>query len=159
DRGPALGEAHRFEAADEAEVVRLVSRVEPALVFNLAGYGVGRDQRDEPTSGRLNAELPEWIARALAAPVDRGRGGVRLVHAGPALEYGAAGGDLRETSPCRPTTVYGRTKLAGTLAVARVAREGRGLRAVVARLFTVYGAGERPGRLLPTLLDAAERDG
>jgi nucleoside-diphosphate-sugar epimerase len=162
DRGPALGELHRVDASDEAEVSRLIARVEPAVVFNLAGYGVGRDQRDERTSTLLNAKLPGWIARALASTRDRGWTGVRLVHAGSGLEYGSAGGDLRETAECRPATVYGRTKLEGTQAVARIApgEGGRaGLRAVVARIFTVYGAGERPGRLLPSLLAVAEGGG
>ena len=32
------------------------------------------------------------------------------------------------------------------------------MRAIVARLFTVYGPGEHPGRLLPALLEAAKRE-
>ncbi len=68
--------------------------------------------------------------------------------------YGKAGGDLAEDGPALPTTLYGRTKLQGT----RVLAEGGpalGLRAITARLFTVYGPGEHPGRLLPALLQAA----
>ena len=54
-----------------------------------------------------------------------------------------------------PTTRYGITKLAGTKAVERCAI-ATGLLATTARLFTVYGAGEHEGRLVPTLVAAAQ---
>jgi nucleoside-diphosphate-sugar epimerase len=151
DRWGVRGEIHRADVSREPDVRRLLAEVEPAVTFNLAGYGVGRDQRDERTSSILNSGLPAWLAGALASRRAHAWPGMTLVHAGSALEYGEAGGDLDELGPCRPTTIYGRTKLEGTLAVARTP----GLRAVTARIFTVYGAGEREGRLLPTILQAA----
>jgi nucleoside-diphosphate-sugar epimerase len=80
--------------------------------------------------------------------------GQRVVHVGTALEYGEAQGHLREDTPPRPTTVYGRTKLAGTVALAERCRR-LGVAGVTVRLFTVYGPGEIEGRLLPTLLAAS----
>ena len=77
------------------------------------------------------------------------------MHAGSALEYGAVGGVLEESVSERPTESYGRSKLAGTDAVRDVVAR-TGLRAVTARLFTVYGHGEHEGRLLPSLLHAVE---
>ena len=77
-----------------------------------------------------------------------------MIHVGSALEYGTARGNLNELTAPSPTTLYGRSKLAGTLRVCRAARR-RGFRAVTARLFTVYGPGEQPGRLLPSLMAAA----
>jgi nucleoside-diphosphate-sugar epimerase len=79
---------------------------------------------------------------------------VRLLHLGSALEYGTTGGELAEDSPCAPTTLYGRTKLAGTELVQRRSRETE-LPALTARLFTVVGQGEHEGRLLPSLIAAA----
>jgi nucleoside-diphosphate-sugar epimerase len=64
---------------------------------------------------------------------------------------------LRDDTPCAPSSLYSRTKLAGTEGVRRVSA-GRGLPAVVARPFTVFGPGEHEGRLFPSLLRAA-RDG
>ncbi len=148
DRWGVRATVHAVDLSQEAEVSRMFARVEPAVTFNLVGYGVGREERAEHPSTILNARLPEWLAGSL-------RPGMDLVHVGSALEYGAAGGDLRESTACRPTTLYGRTKLEGTLAVARVAA----LRTVTARVFTVYGAGERSGRLLPSLVDAAAGSG
>jgi nucleoside-diphosphate-sugar epimerase len=65
----------------------------------------------------------------------------RLVHLGSAAEYGpgAAGPDpIAEDHPCRPRSIYGTTKLAGSLAVVR-ARE-QGAQAIVARVFNVVDA-------------------
>lgn len=141
------------DLSDRNAVRDAIVSTRPTIVFNLAGYGVDRSERDEQMAQLLNAELPAWIAYSLDAP-DDGWTGQRIVHTGSALEYGEIGGDLREDSQPNPTTLYGRTKLAGTLALARACEE-RGVRGLTARLFTVYGAGEHPGRLLPTLLEGA----
>lgn len=148
-------EIHRADLSREPDVRRLLADVEPAVTFNLAGYGVGRDERDEGASSILNSALPGWLARSLTSNRDPSWRGMTLVHAGSALEYGEAGADLDELGPCRPTTLYGRTKLEGTLAVARTP----GLHAVTARIFTAYGPGERAGRLFPSIAEAARRTG
>jgi UDP-glucose 4-epimerase len=142
------------DLADSDEVVRLVRQTRPAVTFNFAAYGVGPDERDHGTAHRINAVLPGELAAAIEPVPPSAWSGVALVHAGSALEYGTSGGDLREDTTPAPTTLYGRTKLAGTHAVAARARE-HGLPAVTARLFTVYGPGERAGRLLPSLLETA----
>src|SRR5205085_11129237 len=69
-------------------------------------------------------------------------------------EYGVAQGDLSESTDAAPTTLYGRSKLAGTRALTDRCR-ALGLNGLTARLFTVYGPEEQPGRLLPTLCTAA----
>lgn len=140
---------------DAAEARRIVGAQAPDVVFNLAGYGVDRAERDARVAHALNAQLPANLADAVAAIAPTNWKGARLVHVGSALEYGVADGDLREDSVALPTTVYGRTKHAGTVAVTRIAR-AKNLRAVTARLFTVFGPGEHPGRLFPTLVRAAE---
>ena len=126
----------------------------PSVVFNLSGYGVDRGERDEAMADLINHRFVERLACVVARLPHDDWVGLRLLHAGSALEYGTTGGVLAEDSPCAPTTVYGRTKLAGTEAIQRVVAE-TGLDAGVARLFTVYGPGEHPGRLLPSILGAA----
>ncbi len=131
----------------------VIGDLRPSVVFNLAGYGVDREERDERLAERLNAELVRELADACAP--SGAATGTRLIHAGSALEYGTAGGLLSEQTTPEPTTLYGRTKLAGTLAITDAARKS-GLKGVTARLFTVFGDGEHPGRLFPSLVDAAE---
>lgn len=144
----------RRDLADLDALEEWLPALRPSVVFNLSGYGVDRGERDESMADLLNHRLVERLARVVAALPHDEWVGLRLLHAGSALEYGTTGGVLAEDSPCTPTTVYGHTKLAGTEALKRVVRE-TGLDAVVARLFTVYGPGEHTGRLLPSILEAA----
>ena len=135
---------------------RLCGELQPAVVFNVVGYGVKPHERSESIAHALNRALPVELARAcerIASPDWAGQG---LVHAGSALEYGPVDGPVVESVRSTPTTLYGRTKLAGARGVEEISR-GSGLRAVEGRIFTAYGAGERLPRLLPTLL--AARDG
>lgn len=148
----------RRDLADVDGIAEWLPALRPAIVFNLAGYGVDRGERDEAMADCINRGVVGAVARAMASLPPDDWSGVRLVHVGSALEYGSAGGVLTEESPCLPTTTYGRTKLAGTRALQDVVRE-TGVDACVARLFTVYGPGEHAGRLLPTLMEAARTGG
>lgn len=156
----SVGARARLEVVDVAHaglLASLLQRTRPAVVFNAIGYGVDRGERDADTAQRVNAELPGELAEAVADARESARAGAwrgaALVHVGSALEYGEIGGDLNEESVPDATTLYGRTKLAGTRRLAEVAAR-RSLPALTARLFTVYGPGEHKGRLLPTLLAA-----
>jgi len=145
------------DLADLDAVDALVATERPDMLFNLAGYGVNPRERDPEAARRINADLVEVVGRSLARLGPAGEARV-LVHAGSAFEYGGVGGDLSEDGPARPTSAYARTKLEGTRHVQRLGQR-TGLNGVTARLFTVYGTGERPHRLLPSLLDAARRGG
>jgi nucleoside-diphosphate-sugar epimerase len=103
---------------------------------------------------RMNARLVDELCERVAAEPDRGWTGARLIHAVSALEYGRVAGPLSESTRVDPTTDYGRTKYRGTQAL-HARSTATGLRALVARLFTVYGPGEHSGRLLPALMHTA----
>jgi UDP-glucose 4-epimerase len=139
-------EARALDVLEPLALRSLIEAVNPDVLFNAIGYGVDRTERDESLAHRINSELPVTIATYLAPPQT-------LIHVGSALEYGTIDGDLRETSVPNPTTLYGRTKLEGTLRLCAHASQAD-LRAFTARLFTLYGPGEHEGRLLPTLFAA-----
>ncbi len=141
------------DLADERAIAGLVAAERPEVIFNLAGYGVDPSERDEIPALALNTELPARLAEAMSRLDPGGWKGQHIVHAGSALEYGTATGDLAESTGGTPTTLYGRTKLAGTRKLLETSR-ARDLPSVTARLFTVYGPGEHAGRLLPSLLEA-----
>ncbi|MBT8405596.1 MAG: NAD(P)-dependent oxidoreductase [Gemmatimonadetes bacterium] len=147
------GAVHPIDLRQPGEVRELVARTRPDTVFNLAGYGVDRSERDESAAFAINRDLVAAVCEILldVEPASR----PALVHVGSALEYGQAAGDLNETTAPRPDTLYGTSKLEGTRAVA--AARAAGLDAVTARLFMVYGPGEHAQRLVPTLI--AARDG
>lgn len=123
------------------------------VVIHLASYGVAPGDRDPVTMRRVNALLPASIVD-LAASRD-----AVVVTAGSNAEYAAAERDRREDSPLESAKLYGATKAAGGLLAAStaVAREAPFAHL---RYFNVYGPGEAPHRLLPSVyrgLAAGER--
>lgn len=164
-RDPARAASARLEGIDwhvvdlelPGQMAALVARVRPVITFHLAGYGVAKEERDPQRAERLNHLVLEELCGALArTPSPDGWSGLRLVNVGSALEYGRIEGALDEARVGAPDTIYGETKVRGTQCVARF--RARGLAALTARLFTVFGSGERPGRLVPMLLEAVEGD-
>ena len=149
------GEITVVDVERSRDVAELIAHVKPCITFNLAGYGVDPAETDEQRLHRVNTELPEILARSAFTAGDASWKGHHVVHAGSALEYGLAEGRITERTMTRPTTAYGKSKLAGTLRLSRDLEEMGTARGLTARLFTVYGPGEHNGRLLPSLLDAA----
>ncbi len=150
------GEIVRADLQQLVSVGEIITKIRPDVVFNLAGYGVDRLERDDATAYRINTDLIEVICRAMAGTKNSWKY-QQLVHAGSALEYGAISGNLAEDSICNPTTLYGKSKLMGTSLLSQHCRK-LGVKGITARLFTVYGPGEHEGRLLPSLLQASSND-
>jgi nucleoside-diphosphate-sugar epimerase len=148
------GEIIEEDIGEPDAVRRLFRAMRPSITFNLAGYGVDRSERDETAAHQINALLVESVCKAIAEVRGPRWAGQQIVHAGSALEYGAIDGNLSEDAAPRPSTLYGRTKLAGTCSLARLC-ENHEIKGVTARLFTVYGPGEHRGRLLPSLIETS----
>jgi nucleoside-diphosphate-sugar epimerase len=142
------------DATDRHALGAVLHDVRPAITFNLAGYGVAADERDEATAMRVNVRLVEAVCAAIAAVRDQSWTGQAIVHTGSSAEYAQTDEPLTEASAEAPRTLYGKTKLAGTRALGACCRES-GIRGVTARLFMVYGAGEHAHRLFPSLIRAA----
>lgn len=157
DAWEILGDVRDADLSQGGIATAMIELARPALVFNLAGYGVDPHERDHALAQRINTELPEEIVAALARARDLNWGRQALVHTGSALEYGALRGHLSENERGTPMTLYGTSKLRGTDLVVQRA-SALGLPALVARLFTVYGPGEHATRLLPSLLQAAKQE-
>jgi UDP-glucose 4-epimerase len=96
----------------------------------------------------VNAGHGAWVVDALG---DRCRAVVQL---GSSTEYAQTDGPMDENTPLQPRGFFGATKAAGSLLVAATA-SARGVRAAVLRAFQVYGSGDHPHRLVPTVLRAA----
>tara|TARA_R110002020_G_scaffold15555_18_gene55280 strand:+ start:1327 stop:2283 length:957 start_codon:yes stop_codon:yes gene_type:complete len=117
-------------------------------LFHLAAYGVHPDDRDVSTMMQVNVCLAQrLVAEAATWPVRA------VVMAGSGAEYDLRGvdGPVSEDHPLEAFKLYGATKAAGTLASAATARS-LGAPLAVARLFGVFGSGEAPHRLLPSLV-------
>jgi nucleoside-diphosphate-sugar epimerase len=88
------------------------------------------------------------------------QGGTRALLTGTCAEYDwarASDGPLREDDPCTPSTPYGRAKLAlfeqGSTLAARA-----GFSLSWARFFLMFGFGEDPRRLIPSIMRALLAD-
>ncbi len=148
------GEVIELDLQKPDRLASLLAEIQPAILFNLAGYGVDATEIDARIGEDINARLIPQLCEALARGHDPQWTGQALVHVGSALEYGAITSALQEDLQTLPTTWYGQTKLEGTRFLADSCTR-LGIRGVTARLFTVYGPGEHEGRLLPTLRQAA----
>ncbi len=151
------GEICELDLLNTDAVGELIRQIRPAIIFNLAGYGIDRTETEEDPAYRINAGLVEILCHSMIEVNDTGWSGQNIVHVGTAMEYGAISGDLAENSVPNPTNLYGKSKLEGTQNLTRCCREN-GLKGLTARLFAVYGPGEAPARLLPTLINASETD-
>lgn len=150
------GEIYELDLSSAADCVsEVLEDIRPSITFNLSGYGVDRSEQDAKASYEINSDLVGVLCQAVAGVRDTGWCGQNIVHAGSALEYGPIGGNLSEDSAPNPTTLHGESKLRGTRVLAGCRRRF-GISALTARLFTVYGPGEHPGRLLPSLVSAAK---
>ncbi|WP_291424991.1 NAD(P)-dependent oxidoreductase [Deinococcus sp.] len=130
---PAQGDLLELDAAAWAARLEGVN-----AVVNAAGRTAG--SLSELT--RANVLLLAQVLGAVQAA------GVRLIHLASAAEYGPAqpGEASREDSPTRPVSVYGATKLAGTVLLQEAVRTGRA-DALALRLTNPVGAGMNPGSL------------
>ena len=134
---------------------KLFKEIKPDITFNLIGYGISNLEKDEETTWRINAKLPEDMALTVLQENNSKWKGISFVHVGSGFEYGSIPYEISESTEPKPMTIYGRSKLAGTKKIQEICRK-MGLRAVTARLFTVYGPGEYSQRLLPSLMRVAK---
>jgi dTDP-4-dehydrorhamnose reductase len=121
-----------LDVADLAAVASAVEHFAPDVVVNAAAYtGVDDAETDEDTAYRANATGPAALASAVA------KYGGRLVHVSTDYVFaGDATEPYEADDPTGPRSAYGRTKLAGELAVRELLPDS----SYVVRTAWVYGA-------------------
>jgi dTDP-4-dehydrorhamnose reductase len=117
-------------------VVAALDSVRPDVVVNAAAYtAVDAAEEHEDVALRVNGEGPRVLAEAVAE-----RQGIRLVHVSTDYVFaGDASTPYAEDAPPAPRSAYGRTKLAGEVAVRRTLPD-RGFIVRTAWLYGVHGA-------------------
>ena len=96
-------------------IERAMSEVRPSVVINTAAYtAVDAAESDEAAAHALNADGAGMIARVAAQK------GIPIIHISTDYVYdGTKTCPYVETDPTNPVNAYGRSKLAGELAIAR----------------------------------------
>jgi nucleoside-diphosphate-sugar epimerase len=122
------------------------------IAFHLATYGVRPIDRDPGLMARINVDLPALVIRLCKER------GAHLVMAGTFSEYANPPDQMRltERSPLEAIKLYGASKAAGGIAASALA-QSLGVKLRLLRFFQVYGEGEAPHRLLPTLVAGLSR--
>jgi nucleoside-diphosphate-sugar epimerase len=122
------------------------------IAFHLASYGVRPTDRDPDLLARINVDLP-----ALVVGLCKERG-AHMVMSGTFSEYAKPPDQMRltEDSPLEVQKIYGASKAAGGVATSALA-QSLGVTLRLLRFFQVYGEGESPHRLLPSLVARLSR--
>ena len=121
-----------LDIADSSSVARIVDEFAPDVVVNAAAYtAVDAAETDEDAAYRVNATGPAVLAAALGGTK------TRLIHVSTDYVFaGDAGRPYEVDDATGPKSAYGRTKLAGELAVRELLPDT----GYVVRTAWVYGA-------------------
>lgn len=139
-REPSVGQLHD-----------VVMQQKPDAIVHLAAAGVDPRDRDVGRLTDINAVWPAALVRAAAEATIPS-----VIIAGSSAEYAAPLDDrsIPEDAALEYRKLYGATKAAGCL-LALASGSALGVDVAVLRLFNVYGEGEAPHRLLPSIVSAA----
>lgn len=120
-----------LDIADPSAVAGFVEARDPDLIVNAAAYtDVGRAETEPEPARRVNAEGPEYLARAARAC------GARMIQVSTNFVFdGSSATPYPPDASPAPLNVYGRTKLAGEQAVRGCLPET----SIVLRTAWVYG--------------------
>ena len=138
----ALGRA-ALDLTQGDRILPLVSQYQPTVIVNAAAYtAVDRAETESDLAHQVNATAPGLLAEAAAAV------GARLIHL--STDYVFDGHRSRpwpEDAPTAPLSVYGRSKLAGEVAVRSHLPDHH----LILRTAWVYGA-QGPGNFVKTMV-------
>lgn len=139
---------HIFDLLGRGDIDGVVRSVKPSHLLHLA-WSV------EIGGQRSSSENLKWVAATLTLlQAFAEAGGHRAVLVGSYAEYGPMASTCDEAStPCEPVSLYGVAKDATRRVAERYARIA-GLSMSWARIFTVYGPGEKAGRLVGGAIEA-----
>src|SRR5262249_37235635 len=130
------------DLSDLDVAARVVQETAPEVVCDLAWRGVGNRFHDDPL--QVDDLHPHLALLAAAARA----GCRRWIGLGSQAEYGPQPAHTEETSPPRPTTLYGAVKLSLGIIGQRLAAQA-GMEFGWLRLFSSYGPMDSPGWLIP----------
>lgn len=141
---------HAVDLSDNAAVDDLLAHLRPEVVVHSAWEGVGGPLR----AGEIQLEnIRTTVALADAAIAAGAR---RFVGIGSQAEYGRYDRRITESDLPQPTMLYGAAKLAACHLAQQRTREA-GISFAWLRLFSVYGPGDNPNWLIPSVAASLAR--
>ncbi len=143
---------HRANLLEPNEIASLVGKVRPSHLLHFAWYAVPGKYWTAP-------ENLAWVRATInLMQVFSDHGGQRAVMAGSCAEYDWKFDHCSELfTPCRPATLYGACKHGTQLLLDAWSRQ-MGLSSAWGRIFFLYGPGEYPSRLVPSVIQSLLRN-
>jgi nucleoside-diphosphate-sugar epimerase len=136
---------HRVDLLNPTAVEKITNEVKPTHLLHFAWYAVPRDYRESCENVRW-CEAGLRLLRAFATS-----GGTRAVFAGSCFEYDLRYGCcVEDFTPERASNLYGVCKNSLRQVVLEFAKRC-GLSTAWGRIFYLYGPGEAPERLVPSV--------
>ena len=143
---------HGVDLLRQDEAHRLIKELRPDIIIHTAWY---------VAHGRFwtAPENTDWLEASTALAAYAAEAGARrLVGIGTCAEYATEAGDdafpWPETRPIAPATPYGEAKAALARRLAEMAEARARFGFAWARLFHLFGPGENPARLVPSIMIA-----
>jgi nucleoside-diphosphate-sugar epimerase len=145
---------HTVDLLDPAQVDRLIERLQPTHLMHFAWYA----EHGKYWTSPLNLD---WVAASLKLFQSfASNGGRRAVFAGTCAEYDwSIQTPLfnEETTPSNPATLYGTCKNSLRMIVEKFAAQAN-IPTAWGRIFFLYGPGENPNRLVPSIVNPLLKD-
>lgn len=143
---------HRANLLDSDETVALVKQVRPSHLLHFAWYAVPGNYWTA-LENLAWAQASVCLMRAFSE-----HGGRRAVMAGSCAEYDWKFDYCSEWfTPCRPATLYGACKHSTQILLDAWSRQ-TGISSAWGRIFLLYGPGEYPSRLVPSVINSLLQD-
>ena len=137
---------HRGDLTDLEGLRKIVSNVQPTVIYHLGVHGAYPFQTDADETIRTNV-FGSWNLLKACSDIDY----KVFVNTGSSSEYGSKPHAMRESDVLDPDSYYAVAKSAQTLICRHTARiDKRPINTF--RLFSVYGPYEEPSRLVPTVI-------
>ena len=138
---------HAGDLSDTAAVADLVTALKPEIVIHSAWEGVGGALR----AGDIQFENIRTTLSLVDAAIKAGAS--KFVGIGSQAEYGRYDRRISETDLPQPTMLYGAAKLSACHLTRQRTREAE-IGFAWLRLFSVYGPGDNPNWLIPSVTAA-----
>ena len=142
--------AHALDLLRQEEAQRLIKDIQPAIIIHTAWY---------VAHGRFwtAPENTDWLEASTALAAYAAEAGTRrFVGIGTCAEYATDAGDnaypWSEARHIAPATPYGEAKAAFARRLAEMAEGRAHFSHAWARLFHLFGPGENPARLVPSII-------
>jgi UDP-glucose 4-epimerase len=139
-------EKFTYSTLEDPAMVAALSHFQPDIFIHCAWKGVGGQDRNE------EFQITENLPSVLGAVQLASQAGCRQwIGLGSQAEYGNLNCTLDEGAPLRPTTIYGKAKLAAGVAALALC-DAHGLAGAWVRVFSTYGPNDSPSWFIPYVI-------